>query len=374
MKRTLPANTMDVKRLNRSNTLRAILQSKKISQPELAQKVNLSWPTVLQNVKELTALGLVQEAGMYESTGGRKAKAYAPIRDAKLAAGLDITQNHISLVLVNLAGEVLRYTRKKRGFSLDAEYLHDLEVLLMDFIEEDEKEKLLGVGISLPGIISESGEQLIHSHVLKLYHVETSCFSSCFPWPCAFVNDANAAGFAELWNRPEADHLVYLSLSNTVGGAVVNGGKIYAGNNLRAGEFGHMTLVPGGRPCYCGQKGCADAYLSAKLLAGYTDGNLAEFFDRLRDGDGSAEQMWQEYMEYLAIAVNNLRMSFDCEIIAGGYVGAFLEEFGAPLKELLAKRNTFEEDGSYLEWCSFKLEASAAGAALLLIERFLQEV
>lgn len=70
-----PTSNMDVKRRNRTNTLRCILNCEKITQPELAQLLALSWPTVLQNVKELTALGLVQEVGSFESTGGRKAKA-----------------------------------------------------------------------------------------------------------------------------------------------------------------------------------------------------------------------------------------------------------------------------------------------------------
>ena len=41
--------------------------------------------------------------------------------------------------------------------------------------------------------------------------------------------------------------------------------------------------------------------------------------------------MWTEYLQYLAVAINNLCMSFDCDVIAGGYVGAFLEEFGCLL-------------------------------------------
>ena len=91
-----PANNIDVKRRNRANTLRSILSCDRISQTELTQRLTLSWPTVLQNVKELTALGLVQEVGEYDSTGGRKAKAYAPVRNAKLAVGLDVTQNPVS--------------------------------------------------------------------------------------------------------------------------------------------------------------------------------------------------------------------------------------------------------------------------------------
>ena len=157
---------MDVKRLNRENTLRCLLSCERISQPELSQKLNLSWPTVLQNVKELAALGLVQEVGAYASTGGRKAKAYAPVVDAKLAVGLDITQNHVGLVLVDLSGKVVRYTRKKRVFALNEEYFQNLGQLLTEFLEAEETDRILGVGISLPGIVNESGDRLLYSHAL----------------------------------------------------------------------------------------------------------------------------------------------------------------------------------------------------------------
>ena len=59
-------------------------------------------------------MGLVQEVGTFESTGGRKARAFAPVRDARLAVGLEITQNHVGAVLVDLSGNLLRYERKKR--------------------------------------------------------------------------------------------------------------------------------------------------------------------------------------------------------------------------------------------------------------------
>lgn len=367
-----PTNNMDVKRRNRSNTLRCLLQCEKISQPELAQRLNLSWPTVLQNVKELSTLGLVQEVGSYESTGGRKARAYAPVLDARLAVGMDITQNHVGLVLVDLSGQVLRYTRQKRPFSM--EELDGLGALVDDFLQPDEAEKLLGVGISLPGIVSETGERLLYSHALNIYDVDTALFSRRISYPCVFLNDANAGGLAELWKKPETENLVYLSLSNTVGGAIISSGGLYTGANLRAGEFGHMTLVPDGRRCYCGKVGCVDAYLSARALSGYTDGNLARFFERLRERDAKATELWEEYLEHLAVVVNNLRMGFDCDVIVGGYVGPFLEEFGAALEEKLRQRNTFQSDSSYRKPCSFRLEAAAVGAALLQVERFLQNI
>ncbi len=370
-----PASNMDVKRRNRSNTLRCILACDHISQMELSQRLSLSWPTVLQNVKELSELGLIQEAGSYESTGGRKAKAYAPVRDAKLALGLDITRNHVSVVLVDLSGQVVRSVRKTCPFSLDDGYAQGLGELAGQFVEEDKAhDRLLGVGVSLPGIVAEEEGVLRHSHILGIQDVPTGFFSRYILYPCHFINDANAAGLAEVYGAPDAGDFVYLSLSNSVGGAILNGGALYTGNHLRAGEFGHNTLIPGGRRCYCGKEGCLDTYCSARVLADLAGGRLADFFDRLRAGDPQLGQIWKEYLQYLAVAVNNLHMSFDCDVIVGGYVGAFLEEFGAPLRTLLEERNTFRRDASYLHFCRYKLEAAAVGAALVQVEEFIREL
>lgn len=368
-----PASNMDVKRRNRANTLRCILSCERISQMELAQQLALSWPTILQNVKELLEMGLVQEVGQYKSTGGRKAKAYAPVKDAKLAIGLDLTRNHVSVVLVDLSGQVVRYQRKSNPFSLDDAYLQELGMMIRNIMDSAyTTETILGVGISLPGIVDSEAGILRYSHILDLRDVPLSALSRHIPYPCSFINDANAAGLAEIYGTSAVGNLVYLSLSNSVGGAILTDGTLYMGNHLRAGEFGHNTLVPGGRRCYCGKEGCLDAYCSAQLLSDRAGGNLAAFFDGLREGDTEKQAVWQEYLKYLAIAVNNLHMSFDCDVIVGGYVGAFLEEFGGPLRPLLAARNTFQPEASYLKFCRYRLEASAVGAALAQVEQFLQ--
>lgn len=194
------ANNRDVKKINRIRTIRSIFSCDRISQPELAAKVNNSWPTVLQNVKELMAMGLVQEVGTFESTGGRKARAFAPVRNARLAVGLEITQNHVGAVLVDLSGNLLHYERKKRLYERSDTYAEMLAGIVQGLIEKEgcPVEKILGVGISLPGILDKEGQTLVYSHALGLRNVPTEEFSRYIPFSCRFINDANAAGLAEV--------------------------------------------------------------------------------------------------------------------------------------------------------------------------------
>lgn len=370
-----PRNNMDVKRRNRSNTLRCILASERVSQMELTQRLALSWPTILQNVKELMALGLVREDGVYESTGGRKARAYAPVRDARVAVGVDVTGDHVSVVLTDLGGNLLRQAKGALRFSQEEIYFKYLNGLVQRFVDANgAADRILGVGIALPGLVDEERGLLRDSHALNLRNVPLRQFAGQIPWPCRFLNAANAAGLAEAFANPGAGNLLYLSLGDSVGGAILRDGGLILGERLRAGEFGHSTLIPGGRRCYCGKEGCLDAYCSAKVLADQAGGSLPAFFESLQTGDPEKHQIWREYLENLAVAVNNLHTSFDCDVVIGGSVGAYLREFGELLRALLAERNPFEPDASYLKECRYPQEASAVGAALALVEAFFRNL
>ena len=75
---------------------------------------------------------------------------------------------------------------------------------------------------------------------------------------------------------------IYLSLNQTLGGAFCIGGNLFSGENQKAGEFGHMILVPQGRKCYCGKSGCADAYCAAGALVGESKDSVEQFMQLLQ--------------------------------------------------------------------------------------------
>lgn len=370
------ANNHDVKKNNRLNTIKTILAHKRISQPALAKILGHSGPTVLQNIKELNALGLIQEAGDLESTGGRKAKAWKPIAEAQYAIGLDITKNHLILVLINLVTNIVYSSVQRKKFEPTDDYYRSLADLTNDSLQEMQipREKLAGIGISLPGTVDPELRLLVSSHVFSLKNYSTDNFSRYLPAPCFFINDANAAGFAEAHRLNHPENFVYLSLSNSVGGAIINSEKLYMGDYLKAGEFGHMTLVPDGLPCYCGKRGCVDAYCNAEVLSSHTNGNLELFFQQ-QEHDKELQEIWEQYQKNLAVVVNNLHMIFDCDVMVGGYIGSYLPRYAPNFRAMLAERNTFEPDCAYMQYCTYsKQEAAATGAALLPLEQYLLDM
>ncbi|MEI8201107.1 MAG: ROK family transcriptional regulator [Eubacteriales bacterium] len=380
-------SNIEVKKINRNQIFRYVNKYEKVSKPDIASALGISMPTVLQNVKELMDRGLIREVGAFESTGGRKAKVIAPVQDARYAIGIDITQNHVGLGLTDLSGKVLKHTRQHKIFVNERQYFKEMGEMAVKFLENSKipEDRFLGFGISVPGIVTPENNKIAFSHALGIKDVPCNIFSQFIPYPCIFTNDANAAGIAEMYSADKRFTAVYLSLSNSVGGTIIidksnslDGGQvtesIFLGDNYRSGEFGHMTLISGGTMCYCGKQGCVDAYCSAKNLAKYTDGKLEIFFSEMECGNNEYGKIWEEYLSYLAIAVNNLRMAFDCSVIIGGYVGSFIEPYLTHLQEKAALLNTFEMNALYIKPCRFRIEASALGAALRHIEIFISSI
>ena len=364
---------MEVKKKNRNNVFRYICRNGMVSNPDISYALKLSLPTATQITKELVERGLVEEMGEMESTGGRRAKALALSKSAGKAVGLDITKNHISLVLTDLSVRILKYERTFLPYAADDGYYLEVNQRIENFLEDSgcSSDGILGIGISFPGIIDLDKELIADSHILGVRRVPFSDVSRLFPYPCHFLNDANAGAYAEGIQSGDRSRFFYLSLSNTVGGAVYGNGGLEQGRNFRCGEAGHMTIVPDGKACYCGKYGCLDAYCSAKCL---TDGKVEDFFGKLKQGERGAASLWEQYTSYLAIAVNNIHMVLDCDIVLGGYVGSCMGEFIQDVRNKTLERNTFEEDGSFIRACRHKTGAAALGASLKVIELFVEQV
>lgn len=370
------STNIEVKKNNRNIIFRYICQHGVVSNPDISYAVKMSLPTVTQNTKELIERGLIEETGELESTGGRRAKALSVAANVRLAAGLDITKNHIGLLLTNITGEILKYNRIFLPFADEDDYYVTVNGKLEEFLEEAcaDREKLLGIGISFPGIVDLDREMVVHSHILGVDSVPFASISRFFAYPCYFLNDANAGAYAEGIRSESMERFFYISLSNTVGGAIFNDNGLVQGKGFRCGEVGHMTVIPDGEPCYCGKLGCLDAYCAASYLSDAANGKLEQFFVRLRQGDEEFGKLWERYTDYLAIAINNIHMILDCDIVLGGYVGSYVKEHMQEIWEKVSARSIFTEGSTFVKSCNYKTGAAALGAALRVIELFIEEI
>ena len=115
-------------------------------------------PTVLSNVNELIDRNMVIEIGEYESTGGRKAKRIGINPAYKYAVGVVITANHLGIVLLNMQYEIEKTIRMRLKFSTETSYCLKVAEMVEDFLKDvEDREKILGIGISIPGRIRSRG-------------------------------------------------------------------------------------------------------------------------------------------------------------------------------------------------------------------------
>ena len=135
-----------------------------------------------------------------------------------------------------------------------------------------------------------------------------------------------------------------------------------------------MTLVPDGLDCYCGQKGCVECYCSAQsLLADCKD--LDTFFQDLSAQKKAASSRWQSYLKYLAITINNLHMTIDCDIILGGHIAPYLRSEDLDfLHKRIRKITAFPEKATFIFQGARKKHAVSTGAALPYIRAYLEQI
>lgn len=368
--------SLELKRYNRNNIYSLLRETQELSRQSIVSQLGLSLPTVVQNLNDLLEDGLVQEAGMQSNTGGRKAKTYSIIANARTAIGLDISRNHVSAVAINLRGEIIGNLRVKLVFSQTPEYYSSIGKLVDDLVHaaDIDPASILGVGLSIPGLISSDLSSSYYCRVLGVDHLSCEEFEPYIPYPIHLYHDTIASAFAESWKNKNNDTFFYMFLSYSIGGAVMINSSVYPGCNNRSAEIGHMKLISNGRPCYCGKRGCMDPYCSAKALIAISDGDLNEFFHLLNQKDEQALLVWDEYLRNLSLAIHNIRMLYDCNIVLGGRIGEKLEQYIDILREKVALLDPFSDDGNFLSVCTFKTEAAAVGSALHFIEQYVNTI
>ena len=366
-------STAELRRANRNRVYRYLYAADgPVTKQDLARTLNLSLPTLTQNLNELLEQGLIDNSAIADSTGGRKPRILSAVQDARFAIGAELSPNHVRMVAVDLGIRELGCRAVSRPFSVGEGYAlglaRDLEAFL-DALGLD-RDKLLGVGLTLPGIISADQKTLESVPTLNIHHMDARWLLGPIPYPVHLCNDANAGGFAEWWNRTSLTSMAYLSLGRGVGGAILMNGVPYSGARQRSGEFGHMCIHPEGLTCSCGRRGCLEAYCSTARLSP----DLDEFFRRLDGGERAAGELWETYLDDLTIGIANIRTALDCDVVLGGTLTQYLTGRMGELEDRLARQEPFWDGSGYLHLCRYHGESNSIGAALHFIDDFLARV
>ncbi|MCC8076385.1 MAG: ROK family transcriptional regulator [Clostridiales bacterium] len=370
-------NTAELRRQNCNRVFRYIYSSDTpVTKQDVAHSLNLSLPTVGQNLKELQEVGLLETQGTFDSTGGRKPRAIGVASNVKYSVGIMLSNYHIHIVCIDLRAKVVAQKTIAHDFEDSDAYFQEIGLQLESFLDSNEidRSRLLGVGIALPGIPDIDRGIVTLSRTLSSKDISIAKLTEHIPYPCFVENDANAGGVAEWWNHQEHDNMVYLSIQRGVGGAVLLDGVRYMGRHHHSGEFGHMCIVPGGQRCLCGRRGCLEAYCSTARISSDLGITREEFFEALEAGNTEYQKIWSDYLDHLAIGINNIRMVLDCDIILGGVLAHFMGPYLDDLRFRLRNISSFETTGDFLKLSRYLSWSTCVGVALHFISDFIDSI
>lgn len=369
-------STADVKQKNKENVLRYIYRKRITTQQSIGEALSLSRPTVIQIIRELEESRIIEKNGYCESTGGRKANAIHFMYNSKIALGIELLIDRYEIVAINLYGETLKHQSYAVPFQNNDEYYNQVCRSANSFIEElfVSSEQILGIGVVLQGLISSDGKCITYGKILDCTGLTIDAFTRHLPYPCMFYHDAEAAAQDELWQSPWLRNAIYINIRSDVSGAVIVDREFLKGAELKSGVFEHMTIVPNGRTCYCGKKGCFNTYCSTRALLQEQE-TLDDFFQKLKSGDEHTRSRWLEYLQYLAVAINNLHMFIDCDIILGGTLANYLQGSDlSMLHQLVHDRTAFPTEREFIKISCCRSSSINRGAALPYVRKFLDSI
>lgn len=370
----------NIKINNKKRIIKLLSRERELTKLDISRALDISVPTVTTICSELIEEGIVDEGGVASSTGGRKPVIIRFIPNSRYSIGIDLRENYIRAVLTDLDCRIIKDIKKEIRIINETEFLNTIKNLVEDIIKENSflKEKLLGIGFSLPGTVNEKELKLEVAPNFKLKNLYFKELQDYFNVPVFLENEANAGALGEsnLGIAKDLNNLIYVSIREGVGGGIIINQDIYKGKSMRAGEIGHMTISKGGRLCGCGKRGCFETYASKRaLLEDYYEASgiklfhIGEIVQRYENGENFAVQVVERYIEDLAEGILSLIFIFNPDyIVIGGEISKYSHVFRDKLTKKVFSNNEFYNEGDVeILFSTLGNDSNILGAALIPI-------
>jgi predicted NBD/HSP70 family sugar kinase len=382
----------DLRATNRSAVLGALFVSGPASRGQLARLTGLSNGTITNVIADLLADGLVAEAGTDELTGGRPSVTLRVNPGYGVFLGVDVGETRIRVEAFDFAMAKIAGTMRPLGSAHGPGVVVDsIAAGLEEVISQvGGTGEVVGLGVGVPGVVRQNGEPVVLAPAFGWHSVPlVTMLRSCTDLPVVIDNGAKTMGQAEMWFGAGrgARHAIVVLLGTGVGAAIFADGVLYRGAASSAGEWGHTTIVHGGRPCRCGSRGCLEAYVGADAilrrwaecggrrlrLGAEEEDDLLALVEASAD-DREAQKVINEIAGYLATGICSLVNLFDPErIIIGGWAGmqlgpSIIDAVRAYVAEHSVHRPAVHAD---IRLGQLGPDAVALGAATLVADRLL---
>ncbi|MFE2874217.1 ROK family protein [Streptomyces roseus] len=391
----------DLRRGNRSAVLQRLYFGGPMSRQELGPATGLSSGSVSNVVGELVADGLLEEAGVVDSDGGRPRTLLRVAPGSAHMIGVDVGETRVRVELFDLALTELARAElplQPRGCYDVGPIVDHVRTGIAAVLAQAGAgtERLLGVGVGVPGIVDREapGGAVVHGQTIGWDAVPLEALlraTGAVPPEVPYIidNGARTLGQAEMWfgaGRGAREAVVVL-FGSGVGASLIEDGSPEGGTTAGTPlEWGHLTVSVRGRRCRCGALGCLEAYTGAESLlerwsergggaAGAADEEeaLAALLAAAVAADPVALEVLEETAEYLGAGLSDVINLFRPErILIGGWAGLLLGPHILPAVREHAARYSLRHpaDRVTIDLGSLGPDAVTVGAATLPLSAF----
>ena len=335
---------------NRRLVIQALSGRGVASRAEIARITGLSRSTVSSLVSDLQRTGLIVEReapGAQSSQVGRPPVLIALAPSAGAAVGIDFGHSHIAVTVGDLSHTVLA----ERWQRIDVDHLAveglDTAAELVSAVLEEagvERERVVGVGMGLPGPISDEHQTVGSTSILPGW-VGVNAAEEMTRRLGTYVtveNDANLGALAEfVWGAGRGTpDVAYIKASSGIGAGLVIGGRLHRGTGGTAGEIGHTPYREEGEICRCGNRGCLETVARTDVITRSISASrgrqltIGEVIELAHRGDPPARRVIADAGRAIGVGVANVcNLLNPRRVIVGGELSAAGDILLGPLRD-----------------------------------------
>jgi len=329
-----------------------IMRAGAISRADIARQTGLHRSTITRIVASLLEAGFVEESGEGDGGLGRKPVMLRLVSGALNVLGVAIESTFVAGVLVGLDAQIIDRIEVPLGDTNRDAVMADVYYVIDSLLEKAHQRGVgvVGIGVAMHGIVnSDQGISVFAPAIEWRNEPVAANIAGKYSLPVRMENNANAMALGESWfgNGQAVDNILVVKVGSTIGSGVILGGKLFPGTDYSAGEIGHLTVLPGGPRCRCGNLGCLETVASldavlkrgrdllrkgeAESLLAFLGGDAQELsFEKLClatfAGDAVALRLWEEVAVYLGLALSyTINILNPAKVLIGGDVFPVLD-------------------------------------------------
>jgi predicted NBD/HSP70 family sugar kinase len=388
-------NSENIQEMNRSLIIRLLQRAKTISRAELAKKSGLKQATITNIINDFIKWGLVEEIGIIEGEKGRRSIGLSMCRKNYKVISVRLSRKYFCIAVFDVGGEQYYFKQYSNDSQDDLKLI--LKVIgeeLKKIINRFSKDKLLGIGIAIPGPLTKrEGKIVFFTGFSEWQNIDIAKqLEGELKLPVYLEQDANAASLAEwpaIEKHDENEIVLCIMAGQGIGAGIIDGGKILRGKLGIAGEIGHMSLQYDGPRCECGNYGCMDCFCSTaailkelrESIGDYPDSSLTsdctigDVIKAYKAGDELARKLVNKAARYLGYGIASLSNIINPgTIIIGDEMSKAGENF---LNEVLktvkgrVQAKVFKDTKIILS--NFKDDPALIGASYLVINEAIKQ-